>query len=94
MSHSLGRSPATPVAALRARQSARQLAEVQRPATDAAARLQAAAYVAHTGMVCTEILTALESQAFRRAPTGEERYTAIVNQFAGLACHELAKLAL
>jgi hypothetical protein len=61
---------------------------------EASARLQAAAYAAHTGMLCTEVLTALESQAFRRAPTGEERYTAIVNQYAGLVCHELAKLAL
>lgn len=76
------------------RAEARRLAEVQQPATDAAARIQAAAYAAHTGMLCTEILTALESQAFRRAPTGEERYTSIVNQFAGLCCHELAKLAL
>lgn len=83
-----------PTTAVTTRRTARHFAAVQQPASDAAARIQAAGYAAHCGLVCAEILTSLESQAIQRTPLIEPRTKAIVDQYAGLVCTELAKLAL
>lgn len=71
----------------------REIAEAQVPARVAAARVRSAAYVGFVGMSCCQALTVMESQAFRMAPTGEERYTAIVNAYAGMVVAELGQLA-
>jgi len=73
---------------------ARRIAALQQPAADAAIRIQAGAYTAHTALLCSELLTMQESAAFRRTPTGEERYTSIVNAFCGLATAEIVRLGL
>jgi hypothetical protein len=67
----------------------------QLPAKRATARIQAAAVAAHSGLVCTEILTALEVQAIKRqGPLMDERAKAIVDTYAGLVTTELARLTL
>jgi hypothetical protein len=83
---------------LGARQSralSRDLAAEQLPAKRAAARVQAAAFAAHTGLVCTEVLTALEVQATQRqGAVMDARARAIVDSYSGLVCTELARLSL
>lgn len=80
------------------RQSRRTAAVVrnaQLPAKQATARIQAAAVAAHSGLVCTEILTALEVQAIKRqGPLMDDRARAIVDTYAGLVTTELARLSL
>ena len=67
----------------------------QLPAKRAAARIQAAAVAAHTGLICTETLTAIEAAAVKRqGATMDIRATAIVDTFAGLVTTELARLSL
>lgn len=81
-----------------ARYLERQAAErraAQYPAKQAAARIQAAAFAAHTGLVCTEVLTALEVQAVQRqGAVLDARARAIVDCYAGLVTTELARLSL
>ena len=73
----------------------RDLAREQLPAKRAAARIQAAAFAAHTGLVCTEILTALEVQAvMRQGAVMDARAKAIVDCFTGVVTTELARLSL
>ncbi len=79
----------------RASGTARELAAAQRPAKLAAARIQAAALAAHTGLVCTEVLTSLEVQAVQRQGAMlDARARAIVDCYAGLVTTELARLSL
>ena len=73
----------------------RDLAAAQHPAKLAAARIQAAAFAAHTGLMCTEVLTALEVQAVQRqGAIFDARARAIVDCYAGLVTTELARLSL
>ena len=73
----------------------RELVAAQRPAKIAAARIQAAAFTAHTGLVCTEVVTAAEVQAVaRQGAVLDARAKAIGDTFAGLVTTELARLAL
>lgn len=73
----------------------RELAAAQRPAKLAAARMQAAAFATHTGLVCTEVLTSLEVQAVnRQGAVLDARARAIVDCYAGLVTTELARLSL
>lgn len=77
------------------RQEAAVIRNAQLPAKRAAARIQAAAVAAHTGLICTETLTAIEAAAVRRqGATMDIRATAIVDTFAGLVTTELARLSL
>jgi hypothetical protein len=78
-----------------ARQEAAEVRHAQLPAKRAAARIQAAAFAAHTGLICTEVLTALEVQAVKRqGAVIDERAKAIVDAYAGLVTTELARLSL
>lgn len=77
------------------RPPSRELAAAQHPAKLAAARMQGAAFAAHTGLVCTEVLTALEVQAVQRqGAVMDARARAIVDTYAGLVTTELARLSL
>jgi hypothetical protein len=79
----------------RDRRTAAAVRNAQLPAKCATARIQAAAVAAHSGLVSTEILTALEVQAVKRqGPVMDERAKAIVDTFAGLVTTELARLSL
>jgi hypothetical protein len=81
--------------ALRDRRAAVEVREARRPARRAVARVQAAALVAHVGLVNTETLTALEVQAVKRqGALIDERAKAIVDTYAGVVTTELARLAL
>lgn len=77
------------------RQEAAVVRQARLPAKRATARIQAAAVAAHSGLVCTEILTALEVQAVKRqGPVMDDRAKAIVDTYAGLVTTELARLTL
>jgi hypothetical protein len=79
----------------RERQTAAALRDAQLPAKCATARIQAASVAAHSGLICTEILTAIEVQAVRRqGAIMDDRAKAIVDTFAGLVTTELARLSL
>jgi hypothetical protein len=79
----------------REQQLARDIALAQQPAKRATARVQAAAFTAFTGLVCTEMLTALEVQAVRRqGAVMDDRARAIVDSYAGLVTTELVRLSL
>lgn len=78
-----------------AAQAATVIREAQLPAKRAAARIQAAAIAAHSGLICTEILTAIEIQAVKRqGAVMDDRARAIVDTYAGLVTTELARLSL
>jgi hypothetical protein len=77
------------------RRTAAVIRDAQLPAKRATARIQAAAVAAHSGLVCTEILTALEVQAVKRqGPVMDDRAKAIVDTYAGLVTTELARMTL
>jgi hypothetical protein len=77
------------------RRLSREVSRAQVPAKVAAARIQAAAFAAHTGLVCTEILTSLEVQAVQRqGAVLDARARAIVDTYTGVVTTELSKLAL
>lgn len=77
------------------RHLSRELTAVQQPAKRAAARMQAAAFAAHTGLLNTEMLTALEVRAVQRqGAVLDARARAIVDAYAGLVTTELARLSL
>ena len=85
----------TGVASRPTRQEAASLRNSQLPAKRATARIQAAAVAAHSGLVCAEILTALEVQAVKRqGSVMDDRARAIVDSYAGLVTTELARLTL
>lgn len=77
----------------RERQLDTTLRKAQLPATIAAARIEAAAFTAHTAMHHAGMLSATEARLIQQAPLGECRYKAIADAFAGYACHEIALLA-
>lgn len=80
---------------LRERRAVAEVREARRPARRAAARVQAAALVAHVGLVNTEALTNLEVQAVKRqGALIDDRAKGIVDTYAGLVTTELARLAL
>lgn len=79
----------------RERQTAAILREEQLPGKRAAARLQAAALVAHVGMVNVELLTGLEAQMVKRGgATVDARVASIVDTYAGAVNVELTRLSL
>lgn len=75
------------------RHEAHEVAAAQIPGKCAAARIQAAAFAAHTGLTLTEVLTAQEVGANKRQGTiMDDRSRAIVDQFTAIVCAELAQL--
>lgn len=91
----LARRNGTDMAAREQQQLARDLLAAQLPAKKAAARIQAAALAAHTGLNCVETLTGMEIQAVQRyGPFVEARARAIVDSYTGLVTTELSRLAL
>lgn len=79
----------------RERQEVALVQNTQVPARLAAARLNAASFVAHTGMVNAGILTSLEAElAKAHGPAMDVRATAIVAAYTSLVCTELLRLGL
>lgn len=77
------------------RQEAVALRHEQLPAKCAAARIQAAAIAAHTGLSCIETLTALEVQAVKRGGAViDERVRSVVDVYTNLVTTELVRLSL
>jgi hypothetical protein len=77
------------------RHEAAGIRSAQLPAKRAAARIQAAALAAHSGLICVEVLTTIEVQAVKRqGAVIDERAKAIVDTYAGLVTTELARLSL
>jgi hypothetical protein len=69
--------------------------DAQLPARQAAARLNAAAFVAHGGMINTAILTNLEAEVAKSSgPAMDVRATAIVDTYTSLVCTELLRLGV
>lgn len=75
------------------RRLSREMALAQRQAGVAAARIEAAAFTAHSAMHHAGMLSATEARLIQQAPLGEGRYKAIADAFAGYACHEISLLA-
>jgi hypothetical protein len=85
----------TPSLSRQGRREAAIVRDAQLPAKRAAARIQAAALAAHSGLVCVEALSALEVQAVKRqGAVIDERAKAVVDTYAGLVTNEIARLAL
>lgn len=77
------------------RRTAAAVQDAQLPAKCATARIQAAAVAANSGLICTEILTAIEVQAVKRqGAVVDARAAAIVDTYVGLVTTELARLSL
>jgi hypothetical protein len=73
--------------------SVRQAVELQQyRGLEASARVKAAAYVAHVGMTLTTQLSAEEGLLIQQCPLAEPRLKPIVDQFALLACVEVAEI--
>lgn len=95
MNNDLIRTSSTRLAARQQQRLVRELRDAQRPAKLASARVQASALAAHTGLICTEVLTNLEVQAVQRqGAVLDARAKGIVDTYAGLVTTELARLAL
>lgn len=75
------------------RRLARTLADAQLPAQVAAAKIEGAAFATHTALQHAAMLSSAEARLLQQAPLGDNRYRAIVDSFAGYACHELSLLA-
>jgi hypothetical protein len=75
------------------RRLSREMSLAQRPGRIAVARIEAAAFAAHTAMHHAGMLSATEARLIQQAPLGEARYKAIADAFAGYACHEISLLA-
>ncbi len=67
-------------------------AEAQGDAYVAHTRVEAAAFVAHTGMTRVADLSAEEARLIQQAPLADDRLKAIVDTYAGVVAHEVAKL--
>lgn len=79
----------------RERQEVAAVQDAQLPAKRAAARVNAAAFVAHSGLVNAEILTNIEAEMAKRSGAAMDiRATAIVDSYCGLVCTELTRLSL
>lgn len=86
----------TPAATMPAREARRldaTLRQAQVPGMRAAAKIESAAFATHVALSHAALLSAAEANLLTMAPLGEARYRAIVDSFAGLACHELSLLA-
>ncbi len=59
---------------------------------ESSARVQAAAYVAHVGMTLTAQLSTEEAILIGQSPLADPRLKPIVDQFALLACAEVARM--
>ena len=80
---------------LRGRQAVSEVREARRPVRRSAARVQAAALVAHVGMANVEALTSMEVQMARRqGPVIDQRAREIVDAYTGLVVTEIGLLAL
>ena len=75
------------------RRAALAARSAQVPGQVVAAKIEAAAFAAHVAIHHAGMLSAAEARLIEQAPLGEGRYKAIVDAFAGYACHELALLA-
>jgi hypothetical protein len=75
------------------RQLAATLREAQVPGQRAAAKIEAAAFAAHTALGHATMLSAAEGRALEYAPLGEARYKVIADSFAGYCAEELSLLA-
>jgi hypothetical protein len=75
------------------RQLAAHLMRAQVPAQVAAAKIEAAAFATHVALSHAGMLSATEARLITLAPTGEPRYRAICDAFAGYACQEISLLA-
>ena len=72
-----------------------EVQDARRPVRRSAARVQAAALVAHVGMANVEALTSMEVQMARRqGPVIDQRAREIVDAYTGLVVTELGLLAL
>jgi hypothetical protein len=71
---------------------AHMLADAQLPAQIAAAKIEGAAFATHTALQHAAMLSSAEARLLQQAPLGDNRYRAIVDSFAGYACHELSLL--
>ncbi|ORT46784.1 hypothetical protein [Frankia sp. KB5] len=58
----------------------------------AGTRVEATAYVAHTGMAHVAALTAQEADLFKKYPHAAERFQVIVDSFAGTVVTEIARM--
>ena len=67
-------------------------AEAQADAYVAFTRVEAAGFVAQTGLNRVAALSAEEARLIAQAPLGDARYRAIVDTVAGVVAHEVAKL--
>lgn len=65
----------------------------QLPGQIVAAKIEAASFATHVALHHAAMLSDAEARLLQRAPLGEARYRAIVDTFAGYACHEIALLA-
>jgi len=80
---------------LRERREAGAVRDAQFPARRAAARVEAAAVVARTGLAYTSALTALEAQLLQQhGQLIDARARAIVDSYAGLVATEVSGLAM
>lgn len=92
MSSALARIQTRGLASRSDRRLAGELVEAQRPARVAAAKIDGAAYAAHTAVHHAAALSATEARLIRLAPLGEERYRVIIDTFAGYAASEISML--
>lgn len=79
----------------RDRQEAALVQDAQLPARLANARVNAAAFVAHSGLVNAEVLTNIEAEMAKRSGAAMDvRATVIVDAYCALVCTELTRLSL
>lgn len=79
----------------RDRQEAALMQDAQLPARLANARVNAAAFVAHSGLINAEVLSNLEAEIAKRSGAAMDiRATAIVDSYCGMVCAELTRLSL
>lgn len=86
------RVPSGGLASIQDRRMNKSLAEAQRPAQIAAAKIEGAAFATHVAIQHAGMLSAAEARLIRLAPLGEARYQAIVDSFAGYAASEISML--
>lgn len=69
-----------------------ELAEAQRPAKIATAKIDGAAFATHVAVSHAAALSSLEARLIGIAPLGEARYKVLVDTFVGCAATELSML--
>jgi len=65
----------------------------QVPGQLAAASIEGAAFATHVALSHAAMLSAAEGRALQYAPTGDARYKAIADSFAGVCCDKISLLA-